>query len=126
VRIQSIRNFKIVVSIMVSVMTLIAIGISIPTHLAWAQAPTPTDINLQRQLDKLEGIVTVLTERVNTTAEETARVRQNGFERIARLEGEVAENRTILGALMALILGDLVATVSLFRKVRNGNNRVTP
>ena len=70
--------------------------------------------------------MTVLTERVNTTAEETARVRQNGFERIARLEGEVAENRTILGALMALILGDLVATVSLFRKVRNGNNRVTP
>ena len=124
-RIQSIRNFKIVVSMMTSVATLIAIG-TIAAHLAWAQAPTPTDINLQRQLDKLEGIVTVLTERVNTTAEETARVRQNGFERIARLEGEVAENRTILGALMALILGDLVATVSLFRKVRNGNNRVTP
>ena len=122
-RIQSIRNFKIVVSMMISVATLIAIG-TISAHLAWAQ--TLTEINLQRQLDKLEGVVTVLTSRIDTTAEESARVRVNGFERIARLEGEVSENRTILGALMALILGDLVATVSLFRKVRNGNNRVNP
>ncbi|MGQ0572482.1 MAG: hypothetical protein ACT4P5_23485 [Armatimonadota bacterium] len=84
-----------------------------PLRLPEAMAQAPED--LQRQIDRLER-------RLDVIDVQSARLHLDGFTRLAAAERELELNRRIIYGMALPLIGQLILSFLLLRKVHNGRS----
>ncbi len=98
---------------------LMIAAVLILIHTAYAQPPTPDD--LQRQIHRLSADLDRLEAEVKQEQVDNARIRLDGFSRLAALEREVTLNRNIVWGVVAGLLGNFFVGI---RAVQVGNRAI--